>query len=94
MSGAGHKNEKNFVGLGVLPKGYMVCGSEDNATYAYYRALPDPVAHQSFGNCTRSSIMDPQGEQSVFVSTISTTRKGSLIIAANSAGTIKVLELT
>jgi protein suppressor of PHYA-105 1 len=82
------------VGLGVLPKGYMVCGSEDNSTYAYYRALPDPIARQSFGNGMRSSIMDPQGEQSVFVSTICTSRKGSLIIAANSVGTVKVLELT
>ena len=44
----GHINEKNFVGLTVAPEGYVACGSEDNAVYTYFRALPSPVAIHRF----------------------------------------------
>ena len=45
---AGHVNERNFVGLSVTADGYLACGSEDNAVYAYHAGLPAPLAHHRF----------------------------------------------
>ena len=41
-------NERNFVGLSVTADGYLACGSEDNAVYAYHAGLPAPLAHHRF----------------------------------------------
>jgi E3 ubiquitin-protein ligase RFWD2 len=70
----------------------MACGSENNSVYAYYRAMPDPIARHRFGGGPRGMLFDPSDHQQ-FVSTVCCTRKGSSLIAANSGGTTKVLEL-
>ncbi|RUP45341.1 WD40-repeat-containing domain protein [Jimgerdemannia flammicorona] len=44
----GHSNEKNFVGLSVNGD-WIACGSENNAVYAYYKALKSPVVSVKFG---------------------------------------------
>lgn len=33
----GHVNERNFVGLSVSSEGYVVCGSETNELYCFYK---------------------------------------------------------
>ncbi|KAK9824007.1 hypothetical protein WJX72_006926 [[Myrmecia] bisecta] len=90
----GHINEKNFVGLSVTADGFLACGSENNAVYTYYKAIPLPLTHHQF-SCT-----DPASGRELdasdchqFVSTVCWNRKGSHLIAANSLGNIQVLEL-
>jgi len=51
---AGHVNERNFVGLSVTADGYLACGSEDNAVYAYSAGLPAPLAHHRFASADAS----------------------------------------
>jgi WD40 repeat protein len=46
----GHTNEKNFIGLSIAD-GYIACGSETNAVYAYHKSLPMEMASHKFG-CT------------------------------------------
>ncbi len=47
-------NERNFVGLSVTADGYLACGSEDNAVYAYSAGLPAPLAHHRFASADAS----------------------------------------
>lgn len=51
----GHQNEKNFVGLATDGK-HVVCGSENNRLYLYYKQVPDPLL--SF-DCAHHSVDSP-----------------------------------
>ena len=93
---AGHVNEKNFVGLSVTPDGYIACGSEDNSVYAYYKALPSPVTQHRFScndpTASEDYCFDPL-ESHQFMSSVCWSQKGHTLLAANSLGTIKLLQL-
>eukprot|EP00184_Porphyridium_aerugineum_P003131 CAMPEP_0184693606 /NCGR_PEP_ID=MMETSP0313-20130426/1782_1 /TAXON_ID=2792 /ORGANISM="Porphyridium aerugineum, Strain SAG 1380-2" /LENGTH=774 /DNA_ID=CAMNT_0027151719 /DNA_START=530 /DNA_END=2854 /DNA_ORIENTATION=+ len=89
----GHKNDKNFVGLGVS-NSYISCGSEDNAVYTYYKSISSPlIAHKFSGaNPVTGEEMEDVGNQ--FVSSVCWCPKyPNTLLAANSQGIIKVLEL-
>lgn len=145
----GHLNQRNFIGLAVLPgspgnsssgglgrssgsssrpaSGYIVCGSETNEVYAYHTSMPVPVAAHSFGGaggaaaaggaggrgrrggggsaaeldllhgehgegCGGAGGLQQQGD-GPFVSCVAWNRRQGTIVAGNSAGHIKVLEL-
>ncbi|XP_049883579.1 E3 ubiquitin-protein ligase COP1-like [Pectinophora gossypiella] len=91
----GHANEKNFVGLATDGK-YIACGSENNALYVYYSGLSRPLLAYRFdavrGFLERERRDD---EPSDFVSAVCWRRAHDqqVLLAANSQGTIKVLEL-
>lgn len=87
----GHSNERNFVGLSVNCEGFIACGSESNEVYTYYHRLPLPLTSHSFA---RSRRMDAELEGRQFVSTVCWAHRGSNLLVANSAGVIKVLNLT
>ena len=42
-----HTNEKNFVGL-AADSDMLVCGSESNSVYMYYKQLPRPLLLYKF----------------------------------------------
>ncbi|KAK3008309.1 hypothetical protein RJ639_013573 [Escallonia herrerae] len=89
---SGHTNEKNFVGLSVLD-GYIACGSETNEVYAYHRSLPMPVTSHQFGYVdpvTGDEISDGNGQ---FVSNVCWRGKSKIVVAANSSGSIKLLQM-
>ncbi|KAL3094213.1 hypothetical protein niasHT_023646 [Heterodera trifolii] len=44
----GHQNEKNFVGL-ATDGTHVICGSENNQLYMYYKAIGDPLLSFDFG---------------------------------------------
>lgn len=88
----GHTNEKNFVGLSVLD-GYIACGSETNEVYTYHRSLPMPVTSHKFGSIdpiTEHEIVDDNGQ---FVSSVCWRQNSNMVVAANSSGRIKLLQL-
>lgn len=96
----GHTNEKNFIGLAVTPAGYIACGSETNEVYTYYSAVPRPLAHHAFSEGlesdleTMSAVAHGAGASSgQFVSCVAWSSKHGTLLAANSAGHVKVLEL-
>ncbi|CAO3567260.1 unnamed protein product [Mortierella alpina] len=91
----GHMNEKNFVGLSASGD-WISCGSENNAVYTYYKELRDPVVTVKFGNSNPVTGEDTVDEDpSQFVSSVCWKKNTSnnILLAANSSGVIKVLEL-
>ncbi|KAF9428366.1 coatomer subunit alpha [Podila epigama] len=91
----GHCNEKNFVGLSASGD-WISCGSENNSVYTYYKELRDPVVTVKFGNSnplTGEESMDDDPTQ--FVSSVCWKKDTSsnILLAANSSGVIKVLQL-
>ncbi len=88
----GHQNEKNFVGLSVLPSGYIACGSENNSVYCYHKSMPVPLASHSF-SANDGLPVDLADVGNQFVSSVCWSAKHNALLAANSTGTIKVLGL-
>ncbi|XP_071730687.1 protein SPA1-RELATED 2-like [Rutidosis leptorrhynchoides] len=89
----GHTNEKNFVGLSVAD-GYIACGSETNEVYAYYRSLPMPITSHKFGSIDPISGKETDHANNQFVSSVCWRQKSDMVIAANSSGCLKVLQMT
>ena len=88
----GHTNEKNFVGLAATDE-YIACGSENNAVYAYYKALTKPIVTYNFGVTNPATGEESDEDAAQFVSSVCWKRNSNVLLAANSQGTIKVLEL-
>lgn len=89
----GHVNDKNFVGL-ATDGDYVACGSENNSLYVYYKGLSKPLLNCKF-DIARSVLEVDQKEDDVneFVSAVCWRQHSNVVIAANSQGVIKVLEL-
>ncbi|XP_009377267.2 protein SUPPRESSOR OF PHYA-105 1 [Pyrus x bretschneideri] len=89
---SGHTNEKNFVGLSVSD-GYIACGSETNEVYSYYRSLPMPITSHKFGSIDPVSGREVGDYSGQFVSSVCWRRKSNILVAANSSGTLKLLQM-
>ncbi|MED6203547.1 component of the polarisome [Stylosanthes scabra] len=89
---SGHTNEKNFVGLSVSD-GYIACGSETNEVYSYYKSLPMPITSHKFGSIDPISGKDTDDDNGQFVSSVCWKGNSDMLIAANSSGCIKVLQM-
>lgn len=89
---SGHANEKNFVGLSVAD-GYIACGSETNEVYAYHKSLPMPITSYKFGSIDPISGKETDNDNGYFVSNVCWRGKSNTLIAANSTGCIKVLQM-
>lgn len=88
----GHTNEKNFVGLSVCD-GYIACGSETNEIYAYYKSLPMPITSHKFGSLDPITGLEIGDDNGQFVSSVCWRGKSNMIVAANSSGCIKLLQM-
>ncbi|XP_077986662.1 E3 ubiquitin-protein ligase COP1-like [Glandiceps talaboti] len=89
----GHINEKNFVGLAAT-EDYIGCGSENNSLYVYYKGLSKQLLTFKFD--TVRSVLDKDKKEedaNEFVSAVTWRTDSNVLVAANSQGTIKVLEL-
>lgn len=89
----GHTNEKNFVGL-ATDGDYIACGSENNALYVYYKGLTKQLFSFKF-DAVRSVLENGRKEDDVneFVSAVCWRQHSNVVVAANSQGIIKILEL-
>ncbi|KAA3460106.1 protein SPA1-RELATED 2 isoform X1 [Gossypium australe] len=83
---------QNFVGLSVVD-GFIACGSETNEVYAYYRSLPMPITSHKFGSIDPISGKDTDDDNGLFVSSVCWRGKSDMVVAANSSGCIKVLQM-
>lgn len=95
----GHINEKNFVGL-ATDGDYIACGSENNSLYIYYKGLQRKLFTFKFEPST--AILNTAEEEkerrrdddvNEFVSAVCWRQTSNILMAANSQGIIKVLEL-
>ncbi|XP_067662002.1 E3 ubiquitin-protein ligase COP1-like isoform X1 [Haliotis asinina] len=89
----GHINEKNFVGL-ATDGDYVSCGSENNSLYIYYKGLSKQLMTYKFD--TVRSVLDKDRKDedaNEFVSAVTWRPRSNVVVAANSQGTVKVLEL-
>ena len=98
----GHTNEKNFVGLSTTDgsnderRDLIACGSENNALYLYSKGLSQPLLHYRFDVVKSALLLDRERadeESAEFVSAVCWKPDSNVIVAANSQGTIKILEL-
>ncbi|KAF8083569.1 hypothetical protein N665_0765s0011 [Sinapis alba] len=88
---AGHTNLKNFVGLSVSD-GYIATGSETNEVFVYHKAFPMPVMSYMFSNTDSTSGLEVD-DASQFISSICWRGQSPTLVAANSNGNIKILEM-
>lgn len=89
----GHINEKNFVGL-ATDGDYVACGSENNALYIYYKGLTKKLFSYKF-EAIRGVLEQErrEDEPNEFVSAVCWKQHSNVVVAANSQGTINILEL-
>ncbi|XP_022981681.1 protein SPA1-RELATED 3-like isoform X2 [Cucurbita maxima] len=86
----GHMNVKNFVGLSVSD-GYIATGSETNEVFIYHKAFPMPALSYKFEIDPLSGHeMDAAAQ---FISSVCWRGQSSSLVAANSTGHIKILEM-
>eukprot|EP00742_Colponemidia_sp_Colp-10_P010944 GILJ01012084.1.p1 GENE.GILJ01012084.1~~GILJ01012084.1.p1 ORF type:complete len:785 (-),score=100.78 GILJ01012084.1:150-2504(-) len=93
---AGHVNHKHFVGLTASADGeYIMCGSENNGVYMYYRHLSRPMLNLKFGRShpVTGEEMEDDKDPSLFVSSVCWRKNSNIVLAANSQGNLKVMEL-
>ncbi|KAJ6388556.1 hypothetical protein OIU77_027003 [Salix suchowensis] len=88
----GHTNEKNFVGLSVA-NDYIACGSETNEVFAYHRSLPMPITSHKFGSIDPISGKETDDDNGLFVSSVCWRGKSDMVVASNSSGCLKVLQM-
>lgn len=94
----GHMNEKNFVGLATDGE-YITCGSEDISLYVYYKGLSKPlfnlkIDRMNNGGGNTSIVNDTSSSDlNEFVSAVCWRKNCNVMVAANSRGIVKVLEL-
>lgn len=89
----GHVNEKNFVGLSINGD-YIVCGSENNRCFVYEKSFGRPSLEYKF-TIPRSVLLRPGDlpSETDFVSSVAWKKDSPVLLAANSHGYIKVLEM-
>ncbi|RXH83159.1 hypothetical protein DVH24_003657 [Malus domestica] len=92
LSFTGHTNVKNFVGLSVSD-GYIATGSETNEVFIYHKAFPMPALSYKFQNTDSLSGHDTD-DAAQFISSVCWRGQTSTLIAANSTGNIKILEMS
>jgi len=84
-------NERNFTGLAASDE-FLACGSEDNAVYAWHTPLPRPLMSYSFLPPRQNPLdMDDSDMRTSFISAV--CWRQNALIAANSAGSVKIIEL-
>ncbi|KAI8369655.1 WD40-repeat-containing domain protein [Blakeslea trispora] len=103
----GHQNEKNFVGLSVN-EDWISCGSESNRLYTYHKQSTLPVATFRFPKQSKEKKKEESEETESeaeeddeeddddspnFVSSVCWQHGTNRILASNSKGMIKVLEM-
>ena len=89
---SGHLNEKNFVGLSLNGDLYA-CGSENNSVYVYHRDLVKPLAVYRFDSKCPLTGSGLENETQQFVSSLCWKQDTNLMIAANSQGSVRIIEL-
>lgn len=89
----GHTNEKNFVGLSANANGYIACGSEDNVVHVYAKHSSSPVACYGFNAEGATPITQNRRDKGGFISSVAWSPDNKHLIAANSRGHLKILEL-
>ncbi|WJX68442.1 Protein SPA1-RELATED 3, variant 2 [Trifolium repens] len=91
QSFTGHMNVKNFVGLSVSD-GYIATGSETNEVFVYHKAFPMPALQFKFRNTDPISGHEVD-DAAQFVSSVCWRGQSPTLIAANSTGNVKILEM-
>ncbi|CAO2836122.1 unnamed protein product [Amaranthus hypochondriacus] len=87
----GHSNVKNFVGLSVSD-GYIATGSETNEVFVYHKAFPMPVLSYKFNSIDPLSGNETD-DSAQFISSVCWRGQSSMLVAANSTGDVKLLEM-
>eukprot|EP00004_Rigifila_ramosa_P026155 TRINITY_DN8013_c0_g1_i2.p1 TRINITY_DN8013_c0_g1~~TRINITY_DN8013_c0_g1_i2.p1 ORF type:complete len:634 (+),score=111.33 TRINITY_DN8013_c0_g1_i2:38-1903(+) len=89
---SGHENEKNFVGLSARSD-FFCTGSETNSVFVYHRAISTPLLSHRFGAPSPLLESGADDDTGHFVSAVCWRRTSNTIVAGNSQGMLKILEL-
>nr|KYP42368.1 Protein SPA1-RELATED 3 [Cajanus cajan] len=104
QSFTGHINVKNFVGLSVSD-GYIATGSETNEAFhlsyfinllvfIYHKAFPMPALSFKFYSKDPLYGNKVDDDSSQFITSVCWRGQSSTLLAANSTGNVKILEMT
>lgn len=100
----GHVNEKNFVGLATDGQ-YIACGSETNELFLYCKGIGRPLLHAGLSRGAAAGAGAPGSMGGAagaaggaapshhFVSAVAWRRSSNMLVAANSLGSMWMLEL-
>lgn len=61
--------------------------------YAYYKSLPFPITSHKFGSVDPVSGHETVEDSGQFVSSVCWRRKSNVVVAANSTGRLKLLQM-
>jgi protein suppressor of PHYA-105 1 len=61
--------------------------------YSYYRSLPMPITSYKFGSVDPVSGNDIGEDKGQFVSSVCWGKKSNIVVAANSSGSMKLLQM-
>lgn len=61
--------------------------------YAYHRSLPMPITSYKFGSIDPISGKETDDDNGLFVSSVCWRQRSDMVVAANSSGCIKVLQM-
>ncbi|KHN23997.1 Protein SPA1-RELATED 3 [Glycine soja] len=99
QSFTGHMNVKNFVGLSVSD-GYIATGSETNEAFhfsslvfIYHKAFPMPALSFKFYS-SDPLFGNEEDDSTQFITSVCWRGQSSTLLAANSTGNVKILEMT
>lgn len=65
----------------------------DLQVFAYHRSLPMPITAQKFGSIDPISGKETENDNGQFVSSVCWRPKSDMVVAANSSGCIKLLQM-
>ncbi|RZC08971.1 Protein SPA1-RELATED 4, partial [Glycine soja] len=83
---------QNFVGLSVSD-GYIATGSETNEVFIYHKAFPMPALSFKFYSSDPLSGNE-EDDSAQFITSVCWRGQSSTLVAANSTGNVKILEMT
>lgn len=61
--------------------------------YTYYKSLQMPITSKKFGSIDPISGVETENDNGQFVSSVCWREKSNMVVAANSSGCIKLLQM-
>lgn len=61
--------------------------------FAFYKSLPMPITAHNFGSIDPITGKETENDNGLFVSSVCWRSKSNVVVAANSSGCIKLLQL-
>uniref|UniRef100_A0A0E0HIQ8 Uncharacterized protein n=1 Tax=Oryza nivara TaxID=4536 RepID=A0A0E0HIQ8_ORYNI len=86
-------NRTNSSGLSTDACSMTLSGHTNEKVFSYYKTFPMPITSHKFGSIDPITGQETNDDNQQFVSSVCWRGRSNMVVAANSTGSIKVLEL-